>query len=98
MYGLQLRPHKQVIENAKIPKGLSCSWRPWRSRWIEKMFADRSGAIDALKASCCYRYLVLAQCQQVSGVLEFTEVVAAEAGVAGNSTVEVETMGKLAGL
>ena len=62
------------------------------------MFADRSGAIDALKASCCFQYLVPAQCQQVSDILEFTEVVAVEAGVAGNSTVEVETIGKLAGL
>lgn len=38
------------------------------------------------------------QCQQVSGVLEFKEAVAAEAGVTGNGTVEVETMGNLADL
>ena len=38
------------------------------------------------------------QCQQVAGVLEFKEAVAAEAGVEGNSTVEVEAMGNLAGL
>lgn len=62
------------------------------------MFADRSRAVDAEKASRCCRFLVLVQCQQVSGVLEFKEAVAAEAGVAGSSTVEVETMGKLAGL
>lgn len=47
-----------------------------------------------IKASCCRPVPV--QCQQVPGVLELKDAVAAEAGVAGKGTVEVETMGTLA--
>lgn len=93
MYGVQLRPRKQVIENAKIPKGLSCSWRPWRSRWIEKTCLLTDPGLWMHKRQAV---AVGTWCQ--CSVNRCQESVAAEAGVAGNSTVEVETMGNLAGL
>lgn len=46
-YGVWLRPHKQVIRNAEIPKGLVYYTVPGggrQSRWIEKTFAYMSGA------------------------------------------------------